>query len=82
MRAGIVEPRRGIARIDKAVKPPTSEGPTLCHDLADQQRNTKGENSSGRGNLGRASHFSGEATNPIAILLQRCLARIWPSLSA
>jgi hypothetical protein len=35
-------------------------------------------NPSGSGNPAPVSHLSGEATNPIAILLQRCLARIWP----
>jgi hypothetical protein len=39
-------------------------------------------NPSGWGNPALVSHLSGEATNPIAILLQRCLARIWPSLWA
>lgn len=36
-------------------------------------------NPGGWGHPGPVSHLSGEATNPIAILLQRCLARIWPS---
>jgi hypothetical protein len=35
-------------------------------------------NPSGSGNPAPVSRLSGEATNPIAILLQRCLARIWP----